>query len=148
MCLIQQAVDGPFLDRISEAKTAHEAWETLRKQCQGTTKVRAVRIQALRQDFETLQMEDAEGIQDYLTRVAVAANQVRALGHKLAESEVVSKVLRSLAPKFDFVAVAIEESKEMSTLTLDDLSGTLLAHEVRVNRMQTKAGEKALIPDC
>lgn len=126
-------------------KTAHEAWETMRKQCQGTTKVRAVRIQALRQEFETLQMEDAEGMQDYLTRVAVAANQVRALDHTLAESEVVSKVLRSLAPKFDFVVVAIEESKEVSKLNLDDLSGTLLAHEVRVNRMQAKGEEKALV---
>lgn len=55
LCLIQQAVDGPNLDRISEAKSAHEAWETLRKQCQGTTKMRSMRIQALRQEFETLQ---------------------------------------------------------------------------------------------
>lgn len=48
MCLIQQAVDGPNLDRIAEAKIAHEAWEILRKQCQGTSKVLLVRIQALR----------------------------------------------------------------------------------------------------
>lgn len=55
LCLIQQAVDGLNLDRISEAKSAHEAWEMLRKQCQGTTKMRSMRIQALRQEFETLQ---------------------------------------------------------------------------------------------
>lgn len=70
-------------------------------------------------------MDDTEKVQDYLSHVIVAASQLRALGHKLAESEVVSKVLRSLAPKFDFVAVAIEKSKELSKLTLDDLSGTL-----------------------
>lgn len=31
LCLIQQVVDGPNLDRIAKAKTAHEAWEVLRK---------------------------------------------------------------------------------------------------------------------
>ncbi|XP_039127023.1 uncharacterized protein LOC120263212 [Dioscorea cayenensis subsp. rotundata] len=147
MCLIQQAVDGPNLDRISETKTAHEAWEVLRKQCQGTSKVLSVRIQALRQDFETLQMGDDEAVQDYISRVISVVNQVKALGHKLKESDVVSKVLRSLAPKFDWVAVAIEESKELATLSLDDLCGTLQAHEVRVNRTQrtyVKTNEKAL----
>lgn len=104
-----------------------------------------MRIQALRQEFETLQMDDTEKVQDYLSHVIVAASQLRALGHKLAESEVVSKVLRSLAPKFDFVAVAIEESKELSKLNLDDLSGTLQAHEVRVNHTSARQSEKALV---
>lgn len=31
LCLIQQAVDGPILDRIAEAETAHEAWEIVKK---------------------------------------------------------------------------------------------------------------------
>ncbi|XP_039134292.1 uncharacterized protein LOC120271680 [Dioscorea cayenensis subsp. rotundata] len=145
LSLIQQAVDGANLDRISEAKTAHEAWEILRKQCQGTTKVRSVRIQALHQDFETLQMEDSESIQAYVSRVVAAVSQIRALGHKLGEPEVVSKVLRSLAPKFDFVVVAIKESKEISKLSLDDLTGTLLAHEVKVNRATARVSEKAMV---
>lgn len=54
------------------------------------------------------------------------------------------KVFRSLVPKFDWVAMAIEESKEIAKLTLDDLSGTLQAHEVRVNRTFVKPGGKAL----
>lgn len=56
-------------------------------------------------------------------------NQIKALGHKLGEAEVVSKVLRSLALRFDFVVDSIEESKELLKLSLDDLSGTLLAHK-------------------
>lgn len=61
-CLIQHAVDSPILDRIADAKMAYEVWEILNKQCQGTTKVLAVRIQALKQSFETMQMEDNKGI--------------------------------------------------------------------------------------
>ncbi|XP_039145930.1 uncharacterized protein LOC120283343 [Dioscorea cayenensis subsp. rotundata] len=89
-------------------------------------------------------MEDSEGVHDYISRVLTIVNQIWELGHKLGQSEVVSKVLRSLAAKFDFVAVAIEESKEISKFILDDFSGTVQAHEVRVNRASAKFGEKAL----
>lgn len=64
-------------------------------------------------------MEDTEGVQAYVSRVITAVNQIWALGHKLAKPEVVSKVLRSLALKFDFVAVTIEESKEISKLKIE-----------------------------
>ncbi|XP_039141167.1 uncharacterized protein LOC120278439 [Dioscorea cayenensis subsp. rotundata] len=143
-CLIQQAVDGLVLDKIAEAETAHDAWEIIKKQSQGSSMMVAVRKQALRQSFETLQMEDGESVQSYWARVVAIVNQVRGLGHKLSESEVVSKVLRSLAPKFDYVAVAMEESRDSPTLTLDEPHGSLQAHEFRVNRSAGKASEKAL----
>lgn len=44
LCLIHQAVAGPNLDCIAETKSAHEAWDILRKQCQGTTRVLSLRI--------------------------------------------------------------------------------------------------------
>lgn len=58
-------------------------------------------------------MGDDESIQSYLLRVVTIVNQVKGLGHKLTKSEVVYKVLRSLAPKFDYVVVALEESKDI-----------------------------------
>lgn len=130
-------MDGPNLDCIVEAKSAHEAWEILKKHYQGTSKMLSMRIQALRQSFEILQIGDDEGVQEYISQVITITNQIK-------EPEVVSKVLRSLAPKFDWVVVAIEELKEISKHTLDDLCGTLQAHEVRVNRAAGKTVDKAL----
>lgn len=46
-CLIQQAVDGPILDQIAETETMHEAWEIVKKQYQGSSKIMTVRKQAL-----------------------------------------------------------------------------------------------------
>lgn len=89
-------------------------------------------------------MDDGESIQDYCSRVVTIVNQIHGLSYKLGEEEVVAKVLRSLAPKFDFVAVAIEESKDITSLSLHELCGSLEAHEVRVNQALLKVGERAL----
>ncbi|XP_050890208.1 uncharacterized protein LOC127095580 [Lathyrus oleraceus] len=43
------------------------------------------------------------------------------------------KDLRSLAPKFDHVVVAIEESKDFSSMTKEELQGTLESHEQRMD---------------
>lgn len=73
----------------------------------------------------TLQIGDDEGVHEYISQVVTIINQIQMLCHKLTEPDIVSKVLRSLVPKFDFATVAIKKSKEISKLTLDDLSGTL-----------------------
>ncbi|XP_058756513.1 uncharacterized protein LOC131629755 [Vicia villosa] len=45
---------------------------------------------------------------------------------------VVAKILRSLASKFDHVVVAIDDSKDLSTFTKEELQETLESHEQRM----------------
>lgn len=80
-----------------------------------------MRIQALSQGFKMLQMGDfasVENIYEYISQVITIVNQIWALGHMLEEAEVASKVLWSLALKFDFVAVAIEGRYQNSLLMI------------------------------
>ncbi|KAI9201145.1 hypothetical protein LWI28_018928 [Acer negundo] len=44
------------------------------------------------------------------------------------------KILRSLNPKFDFIVVALEETKDLETMSVEELVGSLQAHEQKVTR--------------
>jgi len=50
-------------------------------------------------------------------------------------------MLRTLTPRFDHVAVAIEESKDLDSMKVEELQNSLEAHKQRIN--EGKNGEKA-----
>ncbi|XP_078158058.1 uncharacterized protein LOC144553727 [Carex rostrata] len=113
---IQQAVDDTISSKIAAATNAKEAWTTLKTTFQGSTQVMAIKLQGLRRDFETLQMNNEESVQIYISRVQEVVNQIRAFRGTMKQKTVVAKVLRSLTPKFDHVVAAIEKSKYSGSL--------------------------------
>ncbi|KAK2971341.1 hypothetical protein RJ640_026058 [Escallonia rubra] len=110
---------------MKKATTAKKAWDTLENAFKGIDKVKKVRIQSLQGEFESLQTKDSETIFDYISRVLSVVNQLERNGEEMGDSWVVEKILRSLDPKFDHVVVAIEESNDTKTITVDELSGKL-----------------------
>lgn len=46
----------------------------------------------------------------------------------------VEMILRSLISKFDYVVCAIEESKYIDKLSLDELQSSLVVHEQKMNK--------------
>jgi hypothetical protein len=59
-------------------------------------------------------------------------NQIRTNGvHE--DQRIIEKTLRSVPPIFDPIVVAIEESKDLTQMCLDELMGSLKIHEQRMN---------------
>lgn len=102
----------------------------------------SVRRLTLRQKFEVLQMKEKEGVQQYIRRALYIVNQIRGLGYELIDEEVVSKVIRSLSAKYDHVITFSEEAKDVTKLSLNELIGSLQAHEARTNRFNDKSDER------
>jgi gag-polypeptide of LTR copia-type len=139
---IQQAVHDTVFVKIAAAETTKEAWTILKTTFQGSSKVVAIKLQGLRQEFETLNMNQDEYVQSFLTRVTTIVNQIRSCGENLSEKIVVMKVLRSLTTKFDHVVATIEESKNLNTYSFDELIESLQTHESRMSKIKDKGDEK------
>lgn len=88
-------------------------------------------------------MKDTENIQEYITRVITIVNQIKGLGFKITEEELVSKILRSLAPRFNYVVTTIEEARDISKMSLDELTSSLQAHELRMENVGEKVEKRA-----
>lgn len=86
-------------------------------------------LQKLRRDFEVLEMKETETIEEYFKRVLAITNQMRSNGEVMDNTKVVEKILRTLNEKFTYVVVSIEESKDIESITLDELQSSLGVHE-------------------
>ncbi|XP_042423217.1 uncharacterized protein LOC122010810 [Zingiber officinale] len=141
--ILQQVVHETIFSRIATASFFKEACEILQKELQGSSKMIAVKLQTLGSEFEALLMKGNEILQDFLSRVILIISQMRFYGEKITDAIIVSKVLRSLTPKYDYIVTMIEEAKDLSILPFDELMGSLQAHEARRNISTEKNEEKA-----
>ncbi|XP_037497306.1 uncharacterized protein LOC119371384 [Jatropha curcas] len=138
-------------DRVpaaAEGDTAKDIWDSLKQKYHETTRVKHAQLQALRKDFEILHMKTGETMNEFIARTLTIANKMKANfiartltiankmkanGEDKGDAVVVEKILRSMTPKFNYVVCSIEESKDTSMLTIDELQSSLLVHEQRMN---------------
>ncbi|XP_030938351.1 uncharacterized protein LOC115963486 [Quercus lobata] len=105
----------------------------MKKKYEGSARVKHAQLQALRRDFETLQIKDGEFVTSYCARTMEISNKMRFHGEKMEDVTIVEKILRSLTPMFDYVVCSIEESKDIDAFSLDELHSSLLVHEQKMN---------------
>ncbi|XP_049361013.1 uncharacterized protein LOC125825744 [Solanum verrucosum] len=124
------------------ADTSKRILDSMKKKYQGTTKAKRALLQTLRADFETLQMKMGESISNYFSRTMAIANKMWIHGEKMEDVTIIEKILRSMTSKFNYVVCSIEESKDTTKLSIDELQSSLLIHEQKINRQSSK--EQAL----
>ncbi|WVY91926.1 hypothetical protein V8G54_037440 [Vigna mungo] len=102
----------------------------------GDERVKQVRLQTLRDELEIMRMNEFESVSEFITRVETVVNKLN--------QNVVEKILRSLRDDFENIVCAIEECKDLSTLTVEELAGSLEAHEQRRKNKKGESLEQAL----
>ncbi|GKC99250.1 hypothetical protein Tco_1169525 [Tanacetum coccineum] len=111
---IQQAVDETIFSRTVAANSAKEAWDTLK-----------IEYQSCSFSEEILNLQSLKAMKLYK--------------HILPESQaLLAKILRSLSCKLDHVVAAIQESKDLSTYSVDELMGSLQTHKARIRNVVKK----------
>ena len=82
--------------------------------------------------MELMAMEDSEVIADYFTRVLTLVNKMKQYGETIKDQVIVEKILRTLPSRFEHIVCAIEESKNLEELKVEELQGSLESHEQRM----------------
>ncbi|XP_044508537.1 uncharacterized protein LOC123227561 [Mangifera indica] len=106
----------------------------MKRKYEGNARIKRSHLQAFRREFETLEMRSEERVTKYFSKVMTVANKMRTYGEDMQDVKVVEKILRSLDEKFNYVVCSIEESKDIDTLTIDELQSSLIVHEQKFQR--------------
>ena len=76
--------------------------------------------------------EDGEKVDEYFARTLTMANKMKVHGERMEQSVIIEKILRSMTLKFNYVICSIEESNDLSIMTINELQSSLLVHEQRM----------------
>ncbi|XP_019415157.1 PREDICTED: uncharacterized protein LOC109326544 [Lupinus angustifolius] len=145
MFLLHQCVDEAHFEKISGAENSKEAWLILEACNHGAEQLKKVRLQTLRRQYELMHMESNERVAQFFNKVITHTNAMKACKEKISDQSIIKKILRTLTPRFDHIVVAIEESKKIEEMKVQDLQGSLEAHEQRlIERSNERPVDQAL----
>ncbi|GKA96352.1 hypothetical protein Tco_0818447 [Tanacetum coccineum] len=110
--------------------TAQDNWKSLIIIHQGNKKVKDNKIDLFVQKYKEFIISDDETIDYVFARFNTVITSLKALDESFLSRNHVRKFLRALPTKWHPKVMTIEESKDLSTLPLDELIGNLKVYEV------------------
>ena len=116
--------------RISNVEVAHTAWNILQIVHEGTKAVEINKLQQLTSKFESIRMSDDESFDEFYAKLNDIVNSAYSLGEIYDQPKIVRKILRSLTEDFRPKVTAITESKDVDSIPIDELVGSLQSYEL------------------
>ena len=135
-------LDRDIFKNIEHASSAHDMWKMLEVTHQGTSAMKETKIQLLVTQYENFKMLQHDTIANMYTRFTTITNGLNSLGKVLTQKDMVTKILRSLTKAYQGKVVAIQEAKDLSTLPLEELIGSLMNHEIFMNAQEEEEVDK------
>ena len=132
------SVDANQFKLISSYECAKDAWNILQMAHEGTPLVKISKLQMLATKFEDLRMMENETISDFNSKLCDIANETFALGEKYSDIKLVRKTLRSLSERFAYKIAAIEEARDLNTMSLKELMESLQTFELNLKMNKKK----------
>ena len=82
-----------------DRRIAKIVWDSMKRKFCENQKVKKS-LNALRREFEILEMKNDESITDYFVRVMIISNRMRSNGEDMTDKKIVEKILHTLTEKF------------------------------------------------
>nr|GEZ82391.1 zf-CCHC domain-containing protein/UBN2 domain-containing protein [Tanacetum cinerariifolium] len=122
--------------------TAKEIWKTLLITHQGNSQVKDNKIDLMVQQSEQFVISKDESIDSAFARFNTTITSLKALDEGYSSKNYVKKFLRALHPKCRAKVTEIEESKDLTSLSLDEPIGHLKVHEMIIKKDSKIVKEK------
>nr|GEU82369.1 UBN2 domain-containing protein [Tanacetum cinerariifolium] len=132
--LIYKALPRKEYERIFMCNTAKEIWITLLITHQGNSQVKDNKIDLLVQQYEQFVISEDESIDSAFARFNTIITSHKALDEGYSSKNYVRKFLRALHSKWRAKVMAIEESKDLTSLSLDELIENLKVHKMIIKK--------------
>ena len=125
MNAIFNAVSMEEFKRILNVKVAHTAWNILQNVHEGIKAVKINKLQQLTSKFESIRISDDESFNEFYAKLNDIVNFAYNLGEIYDQPKIVRKILRSLTENFRPKVTALTESKNVDSILVDELVGSL-----------------------
>ncbi|GKC92553.1 hypothetical protein Tco_1157995 [Tanacetum coccineum] len=132
--VIYNALPRKEYEGILMCNTEKENWKTLLITHQGNSQVKDNKIDLLVQQYEQFVISEDESIDSAFARFNTIITSLKALDEGYSSKNFVRKYLRALHPKWRAKVTAIEESKDLTSLSLDELIRNLKVYEMIINK--------------
>ncbi|XP_066159863.1 uncharacterized protein [Oryza sativa Japonica Group] len=137
-------------DRVSHLETAHEIWNALKNFHQGTSNIIELRRDLFKKEYIKFEMKPGEALDDYLSRFNKILSDLRfadfSYDANYSQSEVSRHFLNGLDMSiWEMKVTSIQESVDMSSLTLDSLYTKLKTHQMNILSRKGDSKSSALV---
>lgn len=129
MKMLHCALSSDEYTRVSACKSAKEIWDILCATYEGSIDVKKNKIDLLVKRYELFKMDKEESINKMFQRFNLIVNELTCLGKVYSVEDQVRKILRSLPVTWVPKITAIEEAKDLGSLALHELIGSLTTYE-------------------
>jgi hypothetical protein len=112
-------------------KLAKDVWDYLKKEYAGDERIRGMQSLNLIREFELQRMKESGTIKEYSNRLLGIVNKVRLLGKSFTDSTIVEKILVTVPKKYEASISILENTKDLSKITLAERLNALQVQEQR-----------------
>ena len=101
---------------------------------EGTKTVKINKLQQLTSKFESIRMFDDESFDKFYAKLNDIVNSAYNLGEIYDQPKIVRKIFRSLIENFRPKVIAIIESKDVDSIPVDEIVGSLQSYELDLSK--------------
>ncbi|XP_066308207.1 uncharacterized protein [Miscanthus floridulus] len=118
-------VPAEYREPLGAKNSAKKTWEVIAAMRVSSDRAKKATAQLLKQEYATLKFKDDESVEDFSLCMQSLISKLRNHGITINEDEAVSKYIHSVPVKYIQIALSIETILDLSTLTIEDVTGRL-----------------------